>query len=79
MKKTSSGGYVVVLLLFIGVVLMIFLMVQQYTKIGVRNQETLNAESAHDAQGNPVSTHPIDRALDIKATVEARDRAMLGQ
>jgi hypothetical protein len=77
MKKSYSGGYVAILLLFVGVAIMIFLMAQQYEKIAQRRQDTLRQENA--ANGDTSSVHPIDRALDIKATVEARDRAMLGQ
>lgn len=78
-KRKSSGGYIAVLLLFIGVAVMVFIMAQQYEKIGQRRQETLQQENAANGDTSTTSTHPIDRALDIKATVEARDRGMLGE
>ena len=80
MKKTS-GGYIAVLILFVGVAILVFLMAQQYERIGVRQRDMLKQESSSGQGGDtvPAPIYPIDRALDAKAAIEARDRAMMGQ
>lgn len=71
MNSKFSRGYVAILFLFIGIVIIIFLMVQQYTNLAkksdVKNQ---NAESGQ----NMVS--PIDRAQNARDMLEERDRSL---
>ena len=80
MKRTYAGGYIGLLVLFIGVAVLIFLAAQQYQKIALRQQQILRQEnnsSGKDVDSTPI--YPIDRALDVKANLEARDRAILNQ
>lgn len=75
----NSGGYIGLLLLFIGVAVIIFLAAKQYEKIGLREQDRLRQENLSTNNDGSFNIHPIDRAIDIKTNVEARDRGMLGQ
>ncbi|MEK7646264.1 MAG: hypothetical protein AAB381_01025 [Patescibacteria group bacterium] len=76
--KLYSGGYIGILLIFLGTAFVIFLAVQQYERIGQRTRDTAEEQKVGtQPQDDGKILYPIDRALDAKATLEARDRAML--
>lgn len=78
--KSSSGGYIGILLLFLGTALVIFLAFQQYERIGQRQNRAVEQEGVEmqNSEGNKI-LYPIDRALDAKEALEARDRMLMEQ
>ena len=76
--RIYSGGYIGILFVFLGTVLIIFLAVQQYERIGQRTHATAE-QAGVESGGERAVLYPIDRALDAKAVLEARDRAMIGE
>jgi hypothetical protein len=81
MKDKFSGGYIGILVILIGTVIVVFLMAQQYERIAARDKQISTGSDADnegaDATSAPIM--PIDKALNIKAKLEARDRSMLDQ
>jgi hypothetical protein len=84
MKHRFSGGYIAILAVLITVVIIAFLMIQQYERIGTTEKAALDREAfiqgeTGDTSLNSGATYvkPIDRAIDIKNTLEARDRGMV--
>ncbi len=71
MNSKFSRGYIAILFLFIGIIIIIFLMVQQYTNIASKGDpKNQNIESDQ----NLVS--PIDRAQNARDMLEERDRGL---
>ncbi len=80
MKNNNSGGYVAILVVLISVAIVAFLMADQYQRIAARDKQISN--SADNSAGTDTTSAPImpiDRALDVKATLEARDRFIMSE
>jgi hypothetical protein len=78
MNKHTSGGFAALVALMIVVMIIVFLMAQQYQKLAERNHEIIPAEEQGQNSGrieySTSSGSPIDRADAARDALESRDR-----
>ncbi|MES3031511.1 MAG: hypothetical protein V4697_03840 [Patescibacteria group bacterium] len=64
----TRGGSAGILILFIGAVILMFLMFKQYEKLGMLK-----------VKGEPYEVSPVDQAQAAKDALESRNRETFGQ
>lgn len=77
MNKKTNGGFAALIAIMIGVMIVVFLMAQQYQRYAERNHDIIPAEEQGqltDRESSTSSGSPKDRANNARSILEARDR-----